>query len=68
MNNWGPGGLGPRDRGLPMSVNNGGGFPNRRMSGPSNNWNINGSSSTGHCIHMRGLPFRATVVDINNVR
>lgn len=33
------------------------------FGGRGGNWN----NGTGHCVHMRGLPFRATEMDIADV-
>jgi hypothetical protein len=44
-----------------------------RAGGGGGNWSSNGAGlggggGGGHCIHMRGLPFRATQADIADVR
>ena len=45
-----------------------------RPGGGGGNWTSNGTGLSGggggggHCIHMRGLPFRATQADIADVR
>ena len=80
---WGGGGgpglrgnLGSRGSGLNMNMNSGG-FGGLGMSrggrpgGGGGNWTSNGTGlggGGGHCIHMRGLPFRATQADIADVR
>jgi Predicted membrane protein len=70
------GNLGSRSGGLNMNMNSGG-FGGLGMSrsgrhgGGGGNWTSNGTGlggGGGHCIHMRGLPFRATQADIADVR
>lgn len=76
------GNLGGRGGGLNMNMNmNSGGFGGLGMGrggraggGGGGNWSSNGTGlgggggGGGHCIHMRGLPFRATQADIADVR
>lgn len=73
------GSLGGRGGGLNMNMNmNSGGFGGLgmgrggRSGGGGGNWSSNGTGlggggGGGHCIHMRGLPFRATQADIADV-
>ena len=80
---WGGGGgprlrgnLGSRGGGLNTNMNSGGlvglGMGcGRHPGGGGGNWTSNGTGlggGGGHCIHMRGLPFRATQADIADVR
>jgi heterogeneous nuclear ribonucleoprotein F/H len=56
-----------------MNMNSGGfgGLGMGRPGGGGGNWTSNGTGlggGGGHCIHMRGLPFRATRGDIADVR
>jgi hypothetical protein len=71
------GNLGGRGGGLNMNMNSGG-FGGLGMGrggragggGGGGNWSSNGTGlggGGGHCIHMRGLPFRATQADIADV-
>jgi hypothetical protein len=73
------GNLGSRGSGLNMNMNSGGfgglGMGRgSRSGGGGGNWASNGTGmgggggGGGHCIHMRGLPFRATQADIADVR
>ena len=78
------GNLGGRGGGVNMNMNmNSGGFGGLGMGrggrsgggGGGGNWSSNrggmgggGGGGGGHCIHMRGLPFRATQADIADVR
>ena len=65
---WGGGGnnfsrgSGMGMRGSGMDMKGGGNF-----RGNNDNWNGGGGNSGLHCIHMRGLPFRATEQDIADV-
>jgi hypothetical protein len=72
------GNLGSRSGGLNMNMNSGG-FGGLGMGrggrpgGGGGNWASNGTGlggggGGGHCIHMRGLPFRAAQADIADVR
>jgi hypothetical protein len=60
-----------------MNMNSGGfgglgmGRTGRTGGGGGGNWTSNGNGlggGDGHCIHMRGLPFRSTQADIADVR
>jgi hypothetical protein len=77
------GNLGGRGGGLTLNLNmNSGGFGGLGMGrggragggAGGGNWSSNGTGlgggggGGGHCIHMRGLPFRATQADIADVR
>lgn len=73
---WGGGGGGPGIRGnmggrggSGMNMNSGGfGSMGRGGRSGGGNWNNGGGmGGGGHCIHMRGLPFRATQADIADV-
>ncbi|GLG99799.1 RNA-binding protein fusilli, partial [Gryllus bimaculatus] len=65
------GGRGGSGMNMNMSMNSSGfggmgGLGRGRSGGGGNSWNSNGAGmgGGGHCIHMRGLPFRATQADI----
>lgn len=60
-NNFSSRGSGMGMRGGGMDMKGGGNF-----RGNCDNWN-GGNNSHMHCVHMRGLPFRATEQDIADV-
>lgn len=55
-------GLGPSPRGGIKPLMPSLGPPERGFGGPGSNW-----QPPTHCVHMRGLPFRATQADIADV-
>lgn len=53
---------------LPVSFNRANLFLTGVSDGRYGDGGSSFQSTTGHCVHMRGLPYRATETDIYNVR